>query len=252
MLVADIGNTRIKWGLCGPAGIAQSASVAPEEPDSWRTQLAAWRITGPQAWTIAGVHPARRDRLADWLRQDGHLVRVLTKFTELPIDVHVEAPEQVGIDRLLNALAAKALTPRGSPAVAVDVGSAVTVNLLDENGAFAGGAIFPGMRLMAAALHDHTASLPLVNVRENPTAVPAGTTVTAMAAGIHWAVVGGIHAVVKAIGLVVPCPDPLPVFLTGGDAARIMPDLPDRDLFRYELRPTLTLEGLRLAALHKP
>jgi type III pantothenate kinase len=251
MLVADIGNTRMKWGQCGPAGILQSASVAPEQPDEWRAQLGAWRLNEPQAWTVAGVHPARRDRFVDWLRQQGQLVRVLTRHTELPLEVLVEAPEQVGIDRLLNVLAAKALVPRGVPALVVDAGSAITVNVLSEEGAFAGGAIFPGLRLMAQALHDHTAQLPLVNVTEHSSAVPAGTTVTAIAAGIHWAAAGGLHALLKAMSLVTPTADPLHVFLTGGDAARLRPDLPDRDLFRYELRPVLTLEGLRLAAEKK-
>src|SRR5882724_5276359 len=126
MLVADIGNTRIKWGWCGSAGIVQAASVAPDEPDAWRAQIAAWKLDGPQSWVLAGVHPARRDGFGDWLRQQGHLVRILTGNAHVPLRINVEAPEQVGIDRLLNVLAAKALVPAGSPALAVDAGSAVT------------------------------------------------------------------------------------------------------------------------------
>src|SRR5207249_9207318 len=119
--------------------------------------------------------------------------------------------------------------------------------LLDDTGAFAGGAIFPGYRLMAEALHTYTAALPLVNPRAHPTVAPAGTTATAIAAGIHWAVVGGVHALIRTTILQAPFPAPLPVFLTGGDAAAILPDLPDTDVFRYALRPTLTREG-RFAA----
>src|SRR5262249_18487902 len=151
-------------------------------PDNWRAQLAAWNVGEPKAWTIAGVHPDRCERFATWLRQQGHLVRPIAKDTELPLEVRVEAPEQVGIDRLLGVLGARALIPRGMPAIAVDAGSAVTVNLLSEEGAFAGGAIFPGLRLMAEALHDHTAQLPLVNVSVHPSTVPAGTTIAAIAA----------------------------------------------------------------------
>lgn len=249
MLVADIGNTRIKWGLCGPGGVEKSAALAPEDPDAWRAQLAAWRIDGPAEWTVAGVHPTRRDQFSDWLRRRGDRVRVLDKASRLPIALKVEAPDQVGIDRVLDVLAARALLPPGTPAVVVDAGSAVTVNLLDETGAFAGGAIFPGYRLMAEALHTFTAALPLVDAKAHPTVAPAGTTATAIAAGIHWAVVGGVHALIRMTILQAPFPAPLPVFLTGGDGPAILPDLPDADVFRYELRPTLTLEGIFAAGV---
>jgi type III pantothenate kinase len=247
MLVADVGNTRIKWGLCGPAGVERAAALL-DDPDAWRRQLAEWRVEAPQSWTIAGVHPDRRDRLAAFLREQKHTVNVIDHFSKLRLKVDVDAPEKVGIDRLLGVLAAKQLVAPGQPAVVVDAGSAVTVNLLDEKGAFAGGAIFPGLRLMAESLHDYTAQLPLVKVTEHAPVVPARSTMPAIAAGVHWAVVGGVSALLRNLAEAVPSAEPLPVFLTGGDAAVIAPDLLDRDQFRYELRPLLTLEGLRLAA----
>jgi type III pantothenate kinase len=249
MLVADVGNTRIKWGQCGAEGIERAASL-PDDPDAWRQQLTEWRLNGAQQWTLAGVHPRRLDQFADWLRQSGQQVRVLDQFSQVPLPLAVDTPERVGIDRLLNVLAAKALLTAGTPAVIVDVGSAVTVNLLDENGAFAGGSIFPGLRLMAEALNDHTAMLPLVKVTEYPTLVPAKSTEPAIASGIFWAVVGGIAALIRELHRSVPGVEPMPVFVTGGDAAVVAGALPDHDLYRYELRPMLTLEGLRLAAIH--
>ncbi len=251
MIVADIGNSRIKFGLCDSARVARSASL-PDDPDAWRKQLAEWRIEEPQDWTLAGVDPKRRDYLADWLRQSGNRVRILDHFSQLPLQVSVDLPESVGIDRLLNVLAAKSRVDETTPVVVVDVGTAVTVNLLDESGAFAGGAIFPGTRLMAEALHDQTAALPLVNLAEHSNLVPAKSTAPAIGAGIHWAVVGGIAALVRELHRCVPAAEPLQVFLTGGDAADIEPDLPDRDLYQYELHPKLTLEGIRIAATHSP
>lgn len=244
MLVADVGNTRIKWGLCGPAGVERAVSL-PDDVDAWRRQFEEWRIKGGE-WTIAGVHPERRDRLAAWLREQKHDVRIIDHLSQLPLTVDVDEPETVGIDRLLGVLAAKRQVSAGQFAVVVDAGSAVTVNLLDDAGAFAGGAIFPGLRLMAEALHDYTAQLPLVKVTEHAPVVPAKSTVPAIAAGIHWAVVGGVSALLLEIAP--PSTEPLPVFLTGGDAAVIAPDLLDREQFRYEVRPLLTLEGLRLVA----
>src|SRR5207244_9869901 len=136
------------------------------------------------------------DRLADWLRQRGEQVQVLSSAQQVPLPVRVERPESVGIDRLLNAVAASRRLQRGGAAVIVDAGSAVTDDWLDESGAFAGGAIFPGLRLMAAALHDYTALLPQVEVREPNPPLPGASTRAAMEAGIFWAVAGGIRALV--------------------------------------------------------
>ncbi|HLW64326.1 MAG TPA: type III pantothenate kinase [Gemmataceae bacterium] len=252
LLVADIGNTRIKWGQCNEMGISRSVSM-PDDSDAWETQLTQWRLEGKHNWVLASVQPARTERLADFLHGRGHAVRVLQRYSELPLALKVEKPEQVGLDRLLNVLGAKAFIMPGTPSIVVDAGSAVTVDLLDDEGAFAGGSIFPGLRLMAEALHEHTALLPLVDMQAAVPLVPAGNTTSAIAAGVHWAVAGGISALVRAISLTVPCLEKkMPVFLTGGDAAKIQFDFLDRDLFEYQLRPTLTLEGIRIAALAIP
>jgi len=252
LLVADIGNTRIKWGLCDDSGIARSASL-PDDSDAWREQIARWRLQGPQSWVLASVQPTRCERLANFLRSRSDTVRVLQGYQQLPLILKLESPSQVGIDRLLNALAAKAQVIPGTPAIIVDAGTAVTVDLLDDEGAFVGGSIFPGLQLMAEALHDHTALLPLVDLESAVPLVPAGTTDTAIAAGVHWAVAGGISALVRAISLTVPCLERrIPVFLTGGDASKIQFDLLDHDLFQYDVRPTMTLEGIRIAALALP
>jgi type III pantothenate kinase len=248
-LVADIGNSRIKWGQCGPAGIVQSAYVAPDDPDSWRKQLQEWRADQSNSWTLAGSHPDRRDRFADWLRKRGDTVRVLKNSTEIPLAILLPRPDRVGLDRLLNALAAKELVPPGAPAIIVDAGSAITVDLLNDSGAFAGGAILPGLRMMAQALHDHTAVLPFV---EPPALAPAalgGDTEAAIQAGIFWSAAGGIAALANAMSLLAPSTDRVRVFVTGGDASRFeCGEFLDRSRYQVEFRPLLTLEGIRLAA----
>jgi type III pantothenate kinase len=241
-IVADVGNTRIKWGWCAPDGLAAVAALPPDDPAAWEETLATWEQLGPRSWTLAGVHPARRDRLAAWLRQRGEAVRVLTDPRDLPLAVKVPAPERVGIDRLLDAVAANTRRRPGVPAVVVDAGSAVTVDAVDAAGAFRGGAIFPGLRLMAQALHSHTALLPLVEVRAAAPPVPAADTPSAVAAGVYWAVVGGVEALVRrmqaAWGV---APD---VFLGGGDARLLAPGLAGP----VTVWPEITLEGLRLTA----
>src|SRR5205823_978167 len=129
------------------------------------------------------------DRFADWLRDRGDRVRVLSDNREVPIRAAVDAPEKVGIDRLLTAAAVVPHIPSGKRAVVIDAGSAVTVDLVEREGVFRGGAIFPGLRLMARALRDHTAQLPLVErFQDGQPVLPGRNTVAAITAGVYFAV----------------------------------------------------------------
>jgi type III pantothenate kinase len=238
-LVADVGNTRIKWGLCRPAEIVMAA-VPPDDPAAWASQLREWVLHAPTEWAVAGVHPERRDRLVGWLRDQAAAARVVDDYRRLPLRVDVEAPERVGIDRLLNAVGATARTPAGTPAIVIDAGSAVTVDVVDEAGVFRGGSIFPGLRLMAQALHQHTALLPLVDAPAPPT-LPGRDTVAAIRAGVFHAVCGGVDRLVELLAAQHPGSR---VFLAGG-STEIAAGLRCRPVVVGSL---LTLEGLRRTA----
>jgi type III pantothenate kinase len=244
-VVVDVGNSRIKWGLCGPAGIKALASLPHEEPALWEKQIAEWELTAPSKWVVTGVHPQSREQLVDWLRQRGDQVVVLKLASDLPLEVALEHPDKVGIDRLLDAVAALSVRKRSEPIIVIDAGSAVTVDWVNTLGEFCGGTIFPGIRLMALALHDYTALLPVVDISEECPSVPGTSTIAAMQAGIYWAVIGGIQVLIDRL-----CADsdtaPL-VFLTGGDAGLLAPAL-DRSVRRW---PEMTLEGLRITAEHQ-
>jgi type III pantothenate kinase len=239
-IVVDIGNTRIKWGLCGPDAVTDSASLPADDADAWRRQFEAWRLDGPLSWAVSAVHPPRRDRLVAWLRERGDAVQVLEDPKQLPLRVLLEHPERVGIDRLLDAVAANSRRRPGAPAVIVDAGSAVTVDWLDETGAFRGGAILPGWRLMARSLHDYTALLPLLSEPKPSPPVPGVTTIEAMYAGIFWAVAGGVCSLIEEYGK--RHPSPPDVFVTGGDGPLLHPVLGLGSM----LWPQMTLEGIRL------
>src|SRR5205085_8321855 len=101
-------------------------------------------------WAVAAVHPDRLSQIEAWLKQRGDRVRVLRTWKDLNLSVRVDHPERVGMDRLLNAVAAKAHGP--GPAILIDAGTAITLDYLDEAGTFQRGAILPGLRLMAQAL----------------------------------------------------------------------------------------------------
>src|SRR4051794_12727043 len=100
-VVADVGNTRIKWGRCAPDAVIEAVSLPPDDFESWRRQAESWSVPRPATWAIAGVQPAWCSHLADWLRQRGDTVVSLADWQSLPLVIKVLRPEAVGIDRLL-------------------------------------------------------------------------------------------------------------------------------------------------------
>lgn len=240
-VVVDVGNTRIKWGRCRAGRVADVVSLPPDNEPAWAEQLAAWSIPSGAVWVLTSVVPPRSDILADWLASVGQQVVRLKKAAQLPLRVDLERPDHVGIDRLLDAVAANSKRRPGTPALAIDAGSAVTVDRIGVSGAFEGGAILPGLRVMLESLHHHTALLPSLGVPKEVPAVPGTSTPRAMEAGVVWTVVGGIRTLIEQSARPgEPAPQ---VFLTGGDGPFLAPLLPG-----VELWPTMTLEGVRLAA----
>src|SRR5262245_26437263 len=102
-VVVDVGNTRIKWGRCQGGQVVEVAGLAPDDPAGWSEQRQRWLMEPGSLWVLTGVHPARRDALAAWLRSRGEQVRELISARELPLRVELEKPDHVGIDRLLDA-----------------------------------------------------------------------------------------------------------------------------------------------------
>jgi type III pantothenate kinase len=252
-VVVDVGNTRIKWGLVTSCGIGAAAALASDDEISWRSQLAEWHLDGSQNWVVTGVHPERRNRLVVWLRQQGHQATVLDDWRTLPLTIQLERPETAGIDRLLTAVAANHRRDLATPAVIVNAGTAVTVDWLDENGVFRGGAILPGMHLMTRALHEHTALLPPVELPRTPPALPGVSTPAAIQAGVFWAVAGGIQAITGQLARRGGPPPQL--FLTGGDASLLERAWSETDGTSRQVPsvwPWMTLEGIRLTAERLP
>lgn len=189
---------------------------------------------------VASVNPPALARLAALAAGKGAgALRVAGTGFPIPLRTDVEAPERVGTDRLLGALAAYARA--GGACITVDVGTAVTVNAVRADGVFLGGAILPGPDLMARALADGTAQLPPVDLPAD--APPVGrSTEQAIAAGVLVGAAGAVAALVagarRSVG-----PD-APVLVTGGGAGRLVAHLP-ADC--RQVVPDLVLEGLVIA-----
>jgi type III pantothenate kinase len=249
-VVVDIGNSRIKWGRCRAGQVDTAfASLPGDSTEAWNSQLESWQFRGKLTWAAASVRPSWQRDFTAWAEGRGDRVLSLAR-EHIPLQADVEEPGAVGLDRLLNGLAASRRVAEGTPAIIVSVGTAVTVDLLREDGAFAGGAIFPGPRLMAESLHQFTAKLPLVELdRVRPSEPPGRNTRAAIQAGISSAIMGGVSLLVSQMAAARE--SRVRVFLTGG-ALGELGRVHFGEAAATEPVPTLTLEGIRIAVESLP
>lgn len=244
-VVVDVGNSRIKWMAWRDR--RTMATLPPDDEAAWDRQLDEQQIDGPLNWAAAGVHPARLDRFVAWAVARGDYVRILA-HPDISLAVDVDEPAKVGIDRLLGAVAALRRFPPGTPVVVFGVGSAMTMDYLDPDGVFRGGAILPGPWMMARALHEFTAKLPLVDPWTIEPAETIGRNTTqAIQSGIQAALIGAAEAFVwnvsQALGVKKPA-----VVVTGGGQHFLRGLWHGTDLDDLEYVPALTLDGIRIAA----
>jgi type III pantothenate kinase len=238
-IVVDIGNSRMKWGRCAADGVTQIASLPLYELDAYQKQLDEWRDASTRQWVLAASNPLALERFSAWLEVNDEAFLVLKEHGEFPLPLAVERPEQVGKDRLANALAYRALRwlKTKKPGILVDAGSALTIDLVDAEGVFRGGAILPGLSMMARALNYYTTRLPLVDLPANVPTQPGRSTQEAIQLGICSAALGAIHELRRVYG------QGAHLVLTGGDAMWVKQACPEAEVW-----PEMTLEGIRLAA----
>ncbi len=234
-VVVDIGNSRMKWGLVNDGRIVDTA-VLNFDRESWVQQGLAWDVDQGSDWYVASVNPPVFDRLKKTL---DHVIPI-ESYRQIPLKLDVDTPDTVGLDRLLACLAAKESAEAGRPFLVVQAGTALVINLVNAAGAFAGGAILPGLALMARSLREHTAQLPEVVIDKSQEPIPGRTTRDAIRTGIYWASIGAILTLRAGYDH----GEVLPVYLTGGDAQLLRGSVPEPATHL----PDLVLEGIRLAA----
>ncbi|HTG43184.1 MAG TPA: type III pantothenate kinase, partial [Verrucomicrobiae bacterium] len=163
----------------------------------------------------------------------------LNSATVRGVGIDYPKPKTIGADRLANAIAVRTLF--GAPALVVDFGTAVTFDVVDRHGNYIGGIIAPGLSAMTDYLHEKTALLPRISIREPKRIVGKNTEEAMLIGAVH-----GYRGLVR--GLILELKRELrarslPVVATGGYAkliARKMPEI-------TAVQESLTLEGLRLA-----
>ena len=256
LIAVDIGNARMKFGLFEASdarGLPEPVgSLQFSDCDQNLDDVARWLASlckGEVGWWIGSVNRPTTTRLVEWLREARPEDRVtLLASGDLPLGVGLERPDMVGIDRLLDAVAANHLRQSGRPAVVVDLGSAITVDLISSDGIFEGGAILPGIAMSARAMHEFTDLLPLVQMRElaDPPNPLGTSTVAAMQSGLFWGAVGAIRELIGRLST--NQPTPADVFLSGGAGPAVA------ELLGPATRhvPHLTLAGIALTAAAVP
>jgi type III pantothenate kinase len=158
-------------------------------------------------------------------------------------EIRVDQPNEVGADRLLNALASH--THYRGPLIVIDFGTATTFDVVDADGAYLGGVIAPGINLSIEALHRAAARLPRIGIGR-PQAVIGRSTVPAMQSGIYWGYVGMIEGIVSRIQAEYGAP--LKVIATGG----LAPLFAEGTLVIETTDPDITLEGCACLAERNP
>jgi type III pantothenate kinase len=160
---------------------------------------------------------------------------VVGENAELGIPIRITKPSEAGADRLVNAIGG--YLKYGGPLILIDSGTATTLDVVGEDGAFEGGVISPGINLSMQALHSAAARLPRVAIAKPAHVIGKGT-VEAMQSGVFWGYVALIEGLIERIKREYHAP--LQVIATGG-VASLFEGATDRiDAFD----PDLTLRGL--------
>jgi type III pantothenate kinase len=252
VLCLDVGNTRAHAGvLCEGRVLWQHAIATPQAADAVAglgPKLAglARGPEAPGAIAFCSVVPAATATLRPVLEATGWPLWQLTWEQCAPLGLPLEypRPEQIGQDRL--ALAFGTLAYHGAPAVAIDLGTAVTFDVINRRGAYEGGIIAPGLALMTRYLHEQTALLPALDPNDLMVSAGIGTsTVEAMKIGCTAGFAGMIRAILDRLleELRRRGEGQVKVVATGGSAGQ----LPRAWLGEIHFDPDLLLRGLEEA-----
>ena len=243
LLVLDVGNTRLGIGVFIAGKLEFSTRIAHAHRPLWPGKIAdAWsKIKDLPDPAVAGssVHPALIESLEHVVMQGTHQrIQWVGRDIDLPIKVATENPAATGVDRVLNISAAYELM--GKSCAVVDAGTALTIDVCDDQGVFLGGAIAPGASMMLASLHEKTASLPTLPLAR-PSSPIGGSTEQAMLLGVYSGIRGMVKELVENYATQLGrWPD---LIATGGDAEVLFKDWE----LVHAVSPELVMYGIALA-----
>lgn len=253
LLVIDAGNTNIVFAVhdgtewVGTWRLATSAQRTSDEYGVWleallgRSGIAPAQVSRAVIGTVvpAALYHLRR-LCREWFDAEPLVARAALNWG---FEIKMDNPDEVGADRLLNALAAH--HQYHGPLVVVDFGTATTFDVVDAEGAYLGGAISPGINLSIEALHQAAARLPRIGIGR-PQSVIGRNTVSAMRSGTYWGYIGLIEGLLAHIEG--EYGEKLKAIATGG----LAPLFAEGTTKFTAIDSDLTLDGLRLLSLRNP
>ena len=242
ILLFDIGNTNTHVGLANDHRIVRHADIptgvwlAGKGGKHLKSFVGSTKVEGA---VVCSVVPLATPKIQVtvrrfWKRQ----AIVLTPKTLRGVGIDYPKPETIGPDRLANAVAAR--HHFGAPSVVVDFGTAVTFDVVNDRGNYVGGIIAPGLAAMTDYLHEKTALLPRIKIREVESLVGKSTEHAMLVGALH-----GYRGLVRELITELKRElhvQHLQVVATGGYAKLMAAKLPE--ITAVEMN--LTLEGLRL------
>ena len=234
-LYQDIGNSQVVCAVHNSKKWEHSIRIS-SNLDFWNKfkTLKEYDITDA---VISSVVPKLTPIYVESIRNIFHIEAFIINHENSGVELNVDFPEEVGVDRICNTAAAEKLT--GCPAIIGDIGSATNYDVVDKRGAFIGGAIAPGLETAARNLIEKAALL-----KETAFTVPVSAigkdTATNLQSGIMLGAIDVIDGMFKRIQFEMGWDNPNNI-ITGGFGELISPHLKTK----HTLIPTLTLDGIR-------
>ena len=244
LLVVDVGNTNVVLGiyrdddLIGSWRLATARERTADEYGILTRQLIGDSATSLDGAIVSSVVPPLNSAFAGMIQ---HHFGIEALFVEpgvkTGIAIHVDNPQEVGADRIVNCVAA--FERYGGPAIIVDFGTATTFDVVTANAEYVGGVIAPGLNISAEALFARASRLPRVDIRRPPTVIGTNTVVN-MQSGLYFGYLGLVDGILARMKSELP---PLKKILATGGLAKLL--APDSE-YIDEVRDDLTLEGLKI------
>ena len=247
LLALDVGNTNITIGSFRGdqlTGRWRLRTIREQTVDEWGIllrnlfSLSGLELESAGGIIISSVVPVINPILAEMVRKYFQREAVfVTAETDLGIRVLYDNPREVGADRVVNGVAAWQLY--GGPAVVVDLGTAITFDVISREGEYRGGLICAGIGMAISGLFSKTALLPMVNFAA-PEKLIGTNTMGSIQSGLYYGSLGMIDGILER--LIAELGPDTKLIATGGNAALIR----EGSRLIQHVDEDLTLTGLRL------
>lgn len=242
-LLMDIGNSRLKWGVLEDGAIRRTGHISQqsinEQGLAALTSKLPRRVDNVFASNVAGASFATRLSGVVGMHCDVDVHFARTEKTACGVTNSYRQARRLGVDRWVAMIGAWGEIQ--AACLIVDAGTAVTIDVLDDDGQHLGGQILPGVTLMAETLASRTSDIPNIQRRAASQGrgmeMFASTTAGAVGHGASNAVLGAIERSLTVLRENGYAPT---IVLTGGDASRILKSLGEQPIHR----PHLVLQGL--------